>query len=210
MEAVDLRGGATIEVRPIEADDKPGLLRAFHRLSPESRYRRFFAPLTELSSKDLAYLTEIDHRDHEALVAIDPASGEIVGVARYVRGDEPHLAEASVVVGDDWHRRGVATTLLEMLTPRARAAGITHFVALILSDNRDALELFEQFAPGEPARRSRSGHLEILIELPEEGTLRGTALGGALRDAARGLVTMNPWRVVAETIARWRHNRPAR
>lgn len=210
MEAVQLRDGGTIEVRAIEPTDKVALRHAFHRLSPESRYRRFFAPLTELSPRDLAYLTEIDHHDHEALVALVPDTGEIVGVARYVRGDDPKLAEASVVVGDDWHRRGVATALLERLAPRARAAGVTHFVALILSENRDAIELFQRFAPGEPPRRSRSGNLEMLIELPEEGTIRGTALGRALRDAARGLVTMNPWRVVAEAIGRWRHNRPDR
>ena len=206
---VGLRDGSEIAVRPIEPTDREGLRRAFHRLSPESRYRRFFAPLTDLSERDLSYLTEIDHRDHEALVALDPAA-EIVGVARYVRGGEPHLAEASIVVADDWQHRGVATALLERLAPLAREAGITHFVALILSENRDAIELFQHFAPSEPPRRSRSGHLELLIELPEEGAIRGTALGRALRDAARGLVTMNPWRVLVGTIQRWSHNRPGR
>jgi GNAT superfamily N-acetyltransferase len=204
MEAVRLRDGSEIQVRPIERTDRERLRRAFERLSPESRYRRFFAPLTELSERDLSYLTEIDHHDHEALAALDPATEEIVGVARYVRGDEPHLAEASIVVADDWHRRGVATALLERLAPLARDAGITHFVALILSENRDAIELFQRFAPTRPPRRSRSGNLELEIELPEEGGIRGTALGRALRDAARGLVTMNPWRVLADRIQRFR------
>lgn len=209
METVELRDAARIRVRAIEPDDRERLQRAFHRLSPESRYRRFFAPLTELSERDLSYLTEIDHRDHEALVALDPATDEIVGVARYVRGDEPHLAEASIVVVDDWHGRGVATALLERLAPLARQAGITHFVALILSENRDAIELFRHFAPTDPPRRSRSGHLELLIELPTEERIRGTDLGRALRDAARGLVTMNPWRVLAARIQRFRDNRPS-
>jgi GNAT superfamily N-acetyltransferase len=204
METVELRDASQILVRPIEPEDRERLHRAFHRLSPESRYRRFFAPLTDLSERDLSYLTEIDHHDHEALTALDPASEEIVGVARYVRGEEPHLAEASIVVADDWQHRGVATALLERLAPLARDAGVTHFVALVLSENRDAIELFQAFAPTEPPRRSRSGHLELLIELPEEDVIRGTALGRALRDAARGLVTMNPWRVIAERIQRFR------
>ena len=38
-----------------------------------------------LTSSQLAYLTEVDHRDHEALVAIDMAAGDSVGVGRYVR-----------------------------------------------------------------------------------------------------------------------------
>jgi GNAT superfamily N-acetyltransferase len=204
METVELPDHSRITVRQIEPADRERLHRAFHRLSPESRYRRFFAPLTELSGRDLSYLTEIDHRNHEALAALDPATDEIVGVARYVRGDEPHLAEASIVVADDWQGRGVATALLERLAPLAREAGVSHFVALILSENRDAIELFQHFAPTEPPRRSRSGHLELLIELPEDEELSGTALGRALRGAARGLVTMNPWRVLVEQIQRLR------
>ena len=203
METIELPDDSQITVRPIEPADRGRLHRAFHRLSPESRYRRFFAPLTDLTGRDLTYLTEIDHHDHEALAALDPATDEIVGVARYVRGDEPHLAEASVVVADDWQHRGVGTALLERLAPLAREAGVSHIVALVLSENRDAIELFQRFAPAEPPRRSRSGHLELLIELPED-EIRGTPLGGALRDAARGLVTMNPWRVLADRIQRFR------
>jgi GNAT superfamily N-acetyltransferase len=125
MEDVELRDASRIAVRPVEPADRGRLDRAFHRLSPESRYRRFFAPLTELSERDLSYLTEIDHHDHEALAAVDPATDEIVGVARYVRGEEPHLAEASIVVADDWQGRGVATALLERLAPLG-AAGRHH------------------------------------------------------------------------------------
>ncbi len=208
-EHVELPDGTELVVRSILPDDKEAVDRAFHRLSPESRYRRFFAPLDHLSERDLAYLTEIDHSDHEALAAIDPASGEIIGVARYVRTDDG-LAEASIVVGDDWQGRGAGTALLERLSRRAREAGITHFVALILGDNRGAIELFQHFAPGEPEKRSREGYIELLLELPEPDELGGSPLAGALREAARGVVTMNPWSSLVEAIrARW-HNRPGR
>ncbi len=36
-------------------------------------------------SNELAFFTEIDHVDHEAIGAMDPATGQGVGVARYVR-----------------------------------------------------------------------------------------------------------------------------
>ena len=63
----------------------PQPLRAgFERLSEESRYRRFLAPMQELSGSMLRYLTEVDHHDHEALVAVG-ADGTLVGVARSVR-----------------------------------------------------------------------------------------------------------------------------
>jgi RimJ/RimL family protein N-acetyltransferase len=202
-ELASLSGGAELLVRQVQPADKGLLAAGFERLTPESRYRRFFAPIQRLSARDLAYLTEIDHHDHEALAAIEPATGELVGVARYVRGAEPHLAEVSVVVGDPGQQRGVATLLLERLVERARAAGVTHFVALVMSENAEALRLFEHRVPGhtEP-RRSKSGHLELLIELPDPGQLPHSALGRLLRAAARRAVIVNPYRVMRRAIRR--------
>jgi hypothetical protein len=64
----------SVAVRPIEPGDKAGLAAAFERLSDESRYRRFLSPHGRLSQAELRYLTEVDHHDHEALVALDPAT----------------------------------------------------------------------------------------------------------------------------------------
>ena len=63
-------------------DDKDAIAAGFERLSPESRYRRFFAPLQRLTARDLEYLTEVDHHDHEAVIGFDAATGDPVGVAR--------------------------------------------------------------------------------------------------------------------------------
>jgi GNAT superfamily N-acetyltransferase len=205
---LNLRDGTALEVRPIGPDDKDGLRDAFDRMSPESRYRRFFSPVTELSDRDLAYLTEVDHHDHEALVAIAPGVG-IVGVARFIRA-EAGRAEASIAVTDDWQGRGCATGLLELLAQRARDEGITHFVALVLAENRDALELFANFAPKSPREKTGDGNVELLIELPEPGRMEGSLLSRVLREAARGVVTMRPWRLFARAIRRSWDNRPGR
>jgi GNAT superfamily N-acetyltransferase len=202
---VRTRGGAELCIRQVRPDDKRLIAEGIERLSPESRYRRFFRPLDRLSERDLVYLTEIDHTDHEALVAIDPGTGALVGVARYVRGAEPHLAEVSVAVGDPWQRRGVATALLERLVERAREAQITNFVALVLDENVEAIKLFEHRVPGHARpRRSASGHLELLIELPEPGRLRDSTLARVLRVVAHGAVTVNPYRVTRDAIRRLR------
>ncbi len=195
--------GAELEIRQVRRDDKRLLAEGLRQLTPEARYRRFFRPLSELSDRDLAYLTEIDHHDHEALAAIDPGPGHLVGVARYVRGAEPQLAEVSVVVGEPWRRKGVATALLEHLVERARSAGVTHFTALVMDDNTEALKLFESRVPGGARpRRSSSGHLELEIELPEPGELPGSTLARVLRAAARSAVIVNPYRVMREAIRR--------
>ena len=127
-ERATLRDGSLIAIRPVGPGDKRAIVSGFDHLSPESRYRRFFSPLEQLSDRDLAYLTEVDHHDHEALIAHSEA-GEPLGVARYVRAGDPHKAEVAVVVVDDWQGRGVATALLDRLADRAREEGVHVFTA---------------------------------------------------------------------------------
>jgi len=153
-------------VRPIEPDDKQALARGFEALSPESRYRRFFTPMQRLSPKFLAYLTEVDHHDHEALVAEAVGDHEPVGVARYIRlKDEPDAAEVAVAVVDHWQGRGVATELLGRLAERARAAGIKRVRATCLAENRDVLDVLEVLGP-ERRQSLAGGVVGVDIELP--------------------------------------------
>lgn len=197
--------GTSLLIRPLGPEDKPLIADGFERLSARSRYRRFFRPLDRLSARDLAYLTEIDHHDHEALAALDPETGQLIGVARYVRSDAPDEAEVSVVVGDPWQRRGVATALLEHLVERARTEGVRNFVALVMDENVEALKLFEHRVPRRARpRRSKSGHLELLIELPEPGRVRESALGRVLQAVAHGAIVVNPYRVTRDAIRRLR------
>ena len=67
--------------------DRELLLRGFERLSSESRYRRFLVSRAELTDEMVRYLTEIDHHDHEAMIALDEDTAEGIGVARFVRDE---------------------------------------------------------------------------------------------------------------------------
>jgi RimJ/RimL family protein N-acetyltransferase len=187
-EEVTLRDGSRVLVRPVEAGDKALFLQGWEQFGEESRYRRFLSAKGDLSPRDLAYLTEIDHVDHEAIGARDAATGQGVGVARYVRlREHPEVAEAAVSVVDDWQGRGVGGELLRRLTTRAREHGIERFQASLLAHNRSMLALFEEVGEVEVRERG-TGQIEIDVELPCEE--RG--LGKALRAAAKGLVRLRP------------------
>jgi GNAT superfamily N-acetyltransferase len=163
------RGAADLDIRPIRADDKEQLKAGFERLSETSRYRRFLSPHDELSDEELRYFTEIDHHDHEALVAINPHTGEGVGVARYVRSEEdPEVAELAVAVVDDWQRRGVGTRLAAALADRAREEGITAFTGLVLADNQLMLNLADELGQVRTGPREH-GTVELAIDLAEHG-----------------------------------------
>jgi GNAT superfamily N-acetyltransferase len=181
--AVALRDGSRVVVRPLRPDDRERLRAGFARLGPRSRYQRFLAPMAELTEADLTYLTDVDHHDHEALAAVDPATGEGVGVARFVRcADRPDAAEAAVTVIDDWQGRGLGTVLLDLLAERAREEGVVRFTALLLAENRDMLDVLEGVAAIRVVER-RPGTIEIEAELPSGGA--GAHLLALLGQAAR-------------------------
>ena len=194
---ITLRDGARVMLRPIAPEDKPLLAASFERLSEESRYRRFFTTKNELSLADLDYLVDVDHEDHEAIVAIDPSSGEGLGVARYIRSlDDVEVAEVAVTVADDWQGRGLGRALLDRLTYRARREGVRRFSALVQSDNLASLGLFE--GVGDTRRRFDTGEVELVIELPPKRGM-GARLARALREAAEG--TLVPAQTLAHRVA---------
>jgi GNAT superfamily N-acetyltransferase len=181
---VTLRDGARVTLRPIAPEDKPLIAASFERLSEESRYRRFFTSKKELSAADLDYLVDVDHSDHEAIIAVDRLSGEAVGVARYVRSnDDAAVAELAVTVIDDWQGRGLGRLLLTRLTDRARREGVRRFSAVVLGQNREALGFFNSL--GDVRREYDAGMVELAIELPPKRGI-GARLARLVREAAAG------------------------
>lgn len=172
-------------IRPIEPGDRDLLAAGFERLSQDSRYRRFFAEIPALTDRQLDYLTRIDHRDHEALIAIDPQTGDAIGVARYVRTG-PGVAEPAVVVADDWHRRGIGSALLDRLVERALEEGITRFAAPVLAENRPAIRTLERL--GETTIERRGSEVELTIELRAEVEEPSSPAHALLRAVAAGTV----------------------
>ncbi len=182
-----------LQIRPIAPEDKQALAEGFERLSDESRYRRFLAPRGSLSDAELRYFTEVDHHDHEALVAIDPETGQGVGIARYVRSKtDPKSAELAIAVVDDWQRMGVGTSLATALSARAKREGITVFTGPVLAGNQLMLNLARDL--GE-VRIDRQGHgrVEVTVELPRKGR-RDALASRLLRAIATGELTALPAR----------------
>jgi RimJ/RimL family protein N-acetyltransferase len=140
----ELRNGSAVLVAPLYIADRDRYLTGFEHASAESLYRRFMSPVTRLSGSQLRYLLDIDHRDHEALLAVDEDGGEAVGVARFVRlRDAPDVAEPAVLVVDDWQGVGLGTELCRLLAERARELGIRRFEATLLAENRPMMAILE-------------------------------------------------------------------
>jgi RimJ/RimL family protein N-acetyltransferase len=181
-ERVTLRDGSRIVVRPVIPEDRPRFVASWERFGEASRMRRFMGVKQHLTPEELTFFTELDHQDHEAIGALDAATGDGVGVARYIRHPvRRDIAEAAVSVIDAWQGRGLGGVLLERLARHAREQGIRHFSAELMADNRAMLRLFERLGAMEVRRDA--GDLEIDVELPLDDA---ECLGSALRAAAAG------------------------
>lgn len=196
-ETVRIDDGTPVRLRLVRPADKAAMRAAFERLSPESRYRRFFAAKTELSDADLRYLTETDGESHVALGAERAdAEGEALGVARFVRlGDRPEMAEAAIAVVDDFQGKGLGRLLLSRLAAAARERGVATFHADVLARNEPMRALLRSLAPS--AVEHADGFV-MTIDIPTAEAAaagpapaeRATPLYRLLGLAASGLVSL--------------------
>lgn len=137
---VVLRDGGTAHLRPIRPQDAEAL-QAFHAgQSQASIYMRFFSFKPRLSGKEVRRFTEVDHVNRVAFVIT--IGGEIMGIGRYDRLDDPTEAEVAFNISDAHQGRGIGSILLEHLAVAARENGIRRFTAEVLPDNRKMLMVF--------------------------------------------------------------------
>jgi GNAT superfamily N-acetyltransferase len=175
------RDGLVVALRPVHPDDKDALLESFGRLSEETRYQRFLAPMDRLTERQLRYLTELDHVNHFAWAAgfREPDGQETgVGLARYVRtSNDPCVAEIAVVVADEYQGRGLGSLLVDGLALVAMDHGITAFTGFLFGDNRPMLRIFEHL--GAVVRDDSPGVMRADLELPPPGGLAVDDQGAA-------------------------------
>ena len=170
-----LRDGSRVLIRQVRSADAPLLADGFGGLSARSRWMRFMMAKPQLTAAELRYLTDVDHRDHEALGALDRSGGRGVGIARYVRdGGDPQAAEIAVTVVDNWQGRGLGTALLVRLSDRARQEGIGRFTALAAADNLAVARLLARMGAGVTHREAGTVRYELELAPAGERDHRAT------------------------------------
>jgi GNAT superfamily N-acetyltransferase len=155
-----------VRVRQWQPSDERLLVSGFYRLSPTSSYRRFLSASPVLGRQALHQLTDIDHCDTEAMLALDVTGSEGLGIARYARSPErSEVAEVALTVIDEWQDRGLGTLLLDVIGARARQEGINTFTALMLAENREMRDLLDHLGPVRVLDEER-GTVEVEVPIP--------------------------------------------
>ena len=166
-------GGRAIAIRPVRPEDLAELGCFFAGLSVESRYLRFFAPVTP--THGLLDLLAGRHARVDAIVAV--ADGVIVGHAMAADYRDGRATDVGIVVADAWQRRGVGAALMRGLVARARARGVKSLAMDVLPGNRRVLTMVLEHWPEAAVGRSPDG-FDICVPLEVSRQVRVLAAVG--------------------------------
>jgi RimJ/RimL family protein N-acetyltransferase len=159
---VVLADGGTAFLRPVRESDAEALADLHARLSPRSRYLRYFSGRRRLPPREIARATHVDYKDRMAFAAF--SEGRLIGFARYDRRAADAAPEVAFQIEDAEQGRGLGTLLLEHLAAYAREQGFDRLAATVLPENRKMLEVFRN-AGFPKTSHFEQGLIEVSLEI---------------------------------------------
>lgn len=168
-EWITLKDGSAVFLRPIKPTDGPLLLDLFKSLSRETIYFRFLTHLEKLQPEMLKQLVEIDYESHFALAALITVDKEesIIGTCRYIVKGNTNHAELTVVLRDDWQRKGLGKLMVTRVVDIARSKGIDSIEILLDYRNEGMKRIFASLGypvSYEPSILDIADRMEILLQ----------------------------------------------
>jgi len=171
----------TAAIRSASAADTGALTDFFAGLSTETRYLRFFAPVTP----GPGLVRRMSGGDGHADAVVAVRGGVIIGHGMTVDQAGPRgtrTADVGVVVADAWQGLGVGSALIRALAARAGARGVTSLTMDVLPANHRMLALIARLWPA--ARIENSADFATFrVRLPQPGQQRPQAQPSALASA---------------------------
>jgi len=164
LEAVTtLRDGATLGIRPLRPTDAHAVAEMLRRCSLSDLLMRFFAAMQSVDMVLIARLTQLDYAREMAFVAIDPASHDILGVAR-LHGDANHeTAEYAIIIRSDQQGRGIGHDLMTRLICFATAEAYRAITGQVLAENHRMLAMCRKL--GFDIQPGRIGDSTLMVRL---------------------------------------------
>ncbi len=161
---VKLRDGTAILVRPVRPEDEPLYPPFFAAVTPADLRLRFFAPVKEFSHTFIARFTQIDYARAMAFIAIDEATGAMLGVVRLHADSDYASGEYAILVRSDLKGHGLGWLLMQLIIEYARSEGIRSIKGQVLQENTMMLEMCRSLGfqiesdPQEPS--------DVIVTLP--------------------------------------------
>ncbi|MGN7726344.1 bifunctional acetate--CoA ligase family protein/GNAT family N-acetyltransferase [Luteimonas sp. 22616] len=139
--SITLADGREAFVRPVRPEDDAMFRAFFARVSAEDLRLRFFRAVRDFSHDFIARLVQLDYARSMALVAIDAASGEMLGAVRLLADANFDRGEYGIMVRSDLKGAGIGWRLMEAMIEVAHWLGLNLIEGQVLRENSTMLSM---------------------------------------------------------------------
>jgi acyl-CoA hydrolase/GNAT superfamily N-acetyltransferase len=142
----EFKDGLKVCFRPIKPSDEDLMRDLFYRFSDQAVYSRYFTSIKTMPHKKMQEYVNVNYHLIMSIVGIIEVSGteKIIAEARYARTKQDTFADTAFIVDEDYHGKGIASYLFELLIRTAREEGIQGFTADVLATNKAMLKVYEK------------------------------------------------------------------
>lgn len=136
-----LPDGARVHVRPIRPEDEALYGPFFAAETADDLRLRFFGPVKTFDHAFFSRFTNIDYVKAMALIAIEEASGEMLGVVRLHLNEAGDSGEFAIIVRSDHKSHGLGWQLMRLIIEFARWKGLRAIEGQVLYENKTMLAM---------------------------------------------------------------------
>jgi acetyltransferase len=138
---IEVKDGWQVLVRPIRPEDEPLIHDLLQHVSKQDLRLRFFGAVGEFTHAFIARLTQIDYARAMALVALDQATGALIGVVRIHSDSIYEAGEFAILLRSDLKGRGLGWALMQLIIEYARSEGLKRITGQVLQENTTMLNM---------------------------------------------------------------------
>jgi acetyltransferase len=167
---VTLRDGAAVLIRPIRPEDETLYGPFFKKVTDSDLRLRFFAPVKDFSHTFVARFTQLDYARAMAFIAIEEASGAMLGVVRLHANANYDAGEYAVLVRSDMKGHGLGWLLMQTMIDYAGAEGLQVIEGQVLRDNTTMLTMCRELGFEISADPHDADLCVVKLRVPKRGT----------------------------------------
>ena len=166
-----LRDGERVLIRPLTPADGSLYPDFLSEVSHEDLRLRFFAPMRQLSPELIDRLIHYDPATAMAFIAIEEASGRMLGVVRLHDDDGGESGEFAILLRTRLKGHGLGWLMMKHMIANAKAKGLKTVRGQVLAENATMLLMCEELGfhiADDPLERGVKQVMLPLEEVPPE------------------------------------------
>ncbi len=163
---IELKSGKTVEFRPLMPSDEFATRNFYYSLQESTIFYRFFYKRKVFSREMLQkQWAAVDYHQNMTIIGIVQRGKhkDIVAISSYGTAEAADLAEVALVVKEDYQGMGLGSYMLQMLEKIAKENKYKGFTAILLSDNKAMIRVFEKHYPNAEIKHGFSEEVEIYM-----------------------------------------------